>query len=110
MTGIEQWGPIAVQIPVVVTFVVFTTWMLKAFLAHLQHVAKTNTELLEIERKQRSEAMQTGLREVSVLCTAMEKLALAITENTRSITSHNAEATARHTHLLDAIRETRSRG
>lgn len=99
----NQWGPIAIQIPVVVTFVIFTTWMLKAFLIHLDKVAENHAKLIELERKQRSEAMQLGLREVSQLCQAMEKLAQAVADNTKSITIHNSESVVRHHTLLDTL-------
>ena len=105
MNEIKEWAPTLLQIPVVAAFIVFTTWMLKAFLEHLKFVANTHLESMASERKQRMEAMDTGLREVSQICAAIEKLAVAITENNRSLVAHNAEASQRHAHLLDVLRE-----
>lgn len=96
MIEIGQWGALAIQIPVVVAFIVFTTMMLRSFLDHL----KTQSEL---ERQQRLQAMQMGMREVDKLCENIEKLSEAVAENNKVVLSHNEASKGRHEHLIYAM-------
>ena len=97
----KDWISLAIQVPALAAFIVFTTWMLKAFLDYLRDLGKIHREEAELDRQQRLDAMQMGLRELTQLCGVIEKMST-------SISAHNAEAATRHVQLIGAIERNRA--
>ncbi len=103
--GFDQWASLAIQIPVVIAFMLHSYWLTRTFLAYLEQAGK-------LERDQRAAAMAQGLREVEQLCNVIETLATHVQKMGEEQQRHEVGAQSRHATLMERLQASRgaSRG
>jgi len=99
----DQWLALAIQIPVVVAFMVHSYWLTRTFLSYLETAGK-------FEREQRAAAMSQGLREVEQLCKVIDKLAEHVNHIGAEIQRHEVGAQTRHAALAEKLQRGGSHG
>ena len=96
----DQIAPALIQLPFLGIFVWFSLRMLTDFRQDSTKRDEVWREFLTQERAQRMSAMQLGLDEVKHLAGGIARVADAVAELAKGISSHDAKAGERHSSLL----------
>lgn len=100
---ITQLAPSLLQLPFVVAFIWFALRMSNEYREDAKRRDEHWMQFLELERKQRKEAMDQGMQEVSAMTQGMRDMTCALIKLVEEMSRHDAAAMERHNTLKEAI-------